>query len=99
REASAPRPAPPPREVPAPAGAIETRRPVIIEDAVASDLVPPEWSRTFGLRSTMVVPLIRQDEIIGVMSLDYCERLGAYAPWQVKLAVAIAGQLVLSLEN
>jgi GAF domain-containing protein/anti-sigma regulatory factor (Ser/Thr protein kinase) len=88
-----------PLEVPAHVRAMETRRPVIIEDAAASDLVPEEWTRTFGLRSTMVVPLIRQDEIIGVMSLDYCGRPGAYAPWQVKLAVAIAGQLVLSLEN
>jgi GAF domain-containing protein/CheY-like chemotaxis protein len=89
----------PPREVPIHARAIETRRPVVIEDAVASDLVPVEWPRIFGLRSTMVVPLIRQDEIIGVMSLDYCARPGHYAPWQVNLAVAIAGQLVLSLEN
>jgi len=88
-----------PREVPVHARAIETRRPVLIEDVVSSDLVPREWSRTYGLRSTMVVPLIRQDEIIGVMSLDYCERPGTYAPWQAKLAVAIAGQLVLSLEN
>src|SRR4029453_11261828 len=55
---------PPPREVPIHARAIETRRPVVIEDAVASDLVPVEWPRIFGLRSTMVVPLIRQDEII-----------------------------------
>jgi GAF domain-containing protein len=85
--------------VPAHLRAIETRRPVLIEDAVTSDLIPAEWSRTFGLRSTMVVPLIRQYEIIGVMSLDYCERSGTYAPWQVNLAVAIAGQLVLSLEN
>ena len=88
-----------PRRVPAHARAIETRRPVLIEDASTSDLVPPEWSRTYGLRSTMVVPLIRQDEIIGVVSLDYCGRPGTYAPWQIKLAVAIAGQLVLSLEN
>ena len=88
-----------PHRVPVHARAIETRRPVVIEDATTSDLVPPEWSRTYGLRSTMVVPLIRQDEIIGVVSLDYCDRPGTYAPWQVKLAVAIAGQLVLSLEN
>ncbi|HKZ04317.1 MAG TPA: GAF domain-containing protein [Methylomirabilota bacterium] len=89
----------PPRDVPVHLRAIETRRPVVIEDAVASELVPAEWPRMFGLRSTMVVPLIRQDEIIGVMSLDYCDRPGRYAPWQVDLAVAIAGQLVLSLEN
>lgn len=89
----------PPREAPVNVRAIETRRPVVVEDAVASDLVPVEWSRTYGVRSTMVVPLIRQDEIIGVMTLDFCERPGTYAPWQVNLAVAIAGQLVLSLEN
>ena len=47
----------------------------------------------------MTVPLIRQDEVIGVMGLDHTERVTPFEPWQVDLAMAIAGQLALSLAN
>jgi len=86
-------------EVPANARARETRRPVVVNDARASDLMPREWLETFGLQSYLVVPMIRQDQVIGVMTLDYCERPTPFEPSQVDLALTIAGQLVLSLEN
>ncbi len=78
---------------------VDTRRPVIVPDASASDLIPPEWVEVFGVKSTMTVPLIRQDEVIGVMALDHTEQVTAFEPWQVDLAMAIAGQLALSLAN
>ncbi|MBI4635344.1 MAG: GAF domain-containing protein [Candidatus Rokubacteria bacterium] len=89
----------PPRQVPAHARAIESRRPVIIEDTAETDLIPREWVDTFGLRSYMVVPMVRQDQVIGVMNLDYCDRVTPFREWQVDLAMAIAGQLALSIEN
>ncbi len=72
---------------------------MIVPDATTSELVPPEWVELFQLKSTMTVPLIRQDEVIGVMSLDHTERATPFEPWQVDLAMAIAGQLALSLAN
>jgi GAF domain-containing protein len=78
---------------------VETRRPVIVPDTATSELVPPEWVEVFQLKSTMTVPLIRQDEVIGVMGLDHTERATDFEPWQVDLAMAIAGQLALSLAN
>ncbi|HUP36177.1 MAG TPA: GAF domain-containing protein [Candidatus Limnocylindria bacterium] len=78
---------------------VETRRPVIVPDTSLSDLVPAEWMEVFQLKSTMTVPLIRQDEVIGVMGLDHTERATPFEPWQVDLAMAIAGQLALSLAN
>ncbi|HXA95814.1 MAG TPA: GAF domain-containing protein, partial [Candidatus Dormibacteraeota bacterium] len=78
---------------------VETRRPVIVPDVSASELVPPAWVEAFGVKSTMAVPLIRQDQVIGVMIVDYIERPTAFEPWQVDLAMAIAGQLALSLTN
>src|SRR5262249_39422061 len=56
-----------PRDVPAHARAIETRRPVVIDDTSATTLIPREWIETFEHKSYMVVPLIRQDTVIGVM--------------------------------
>jgi GAF domain-containing protein/ActR/RegA family two-component response regulator len=78
---------------------IETRRPVIVPDAQASDLIPPGWLEVSGMKSTMLVPLIRQDEVVGVIALDYMERPTPFETWQVDLAMAIAGQLALSLAN
>ncbi len=79
--------------------AIETRRPVILDDVSVSELTPPEWVEAFNVKSTMAVPLIRQDQVIGVMIVDYTERATPFEPWQVNLAMAIAGQLALSLTN
>ena len=79
--------------------AVQTRRPVIVPDASASDLVPASWVEAFGVKSTMAVPLIRQDEVIGVMILEHVERVVPFEPWQVDLAMAVAGQLALSLTN
>ena len=89
----------PPRNAPINAQAIETRRPVIVDDVTASDLVPREWIEAFGHKSLMVVPLIRQEHVIGVVTLDYVERVTRFAPWQVSLATAIARRLSLAIEN
>ena len=88
-----------PLEVPVHARAFATRRPVVIDDAEASDLIPARWRQSYGLKSCMAVPLLRGDELIGIMNLDCCDRWITFAPWQVDLAMAIAGQLALSLEN
>jgi len=88
-----------PRSVPIHAQAIETRRPVIVADASDTDLIPPRWIELFNIKSYMVVPLIRQDEVIGVMTLDYTERVTPFEPWQHDLGMAIGNQVALALEN
>jgi GAF domain-containing protein/CheY-like chemotaxis protein len=88
-----------PHEVPAEARAIETRAPVIVPDATRTDQIPRAWVEAFGHKSYMVVPILRQDELIGLMTLDYVHAVTPFEPWQVELAQAIAGQLALSLEN
>src|SRR5207249_7328433 len=47
----------------------------------------------------MIVPLIRQGRVMGAIQLDYTDRQPPWEPWQADLAVTIAGQLALSLEN
>jgi GAF domain-containing protein/CheY-like chemotaxis protein/anti-sigma regulatory factor (Ser/Thr protein kinase) len=89
----------PAREAAGQAQAIATRRPVIIDDAARSDLVPSLWTEAYGVKSCMLVPLLRQDSVMGLMNLDYSERVTPFEPWQTDLAMAIAGQLALSLEN
>ena len=88
-----------PGEVPLHARAIETRAPVAVEDVAGSDAVPGAWAAVYGMRACLAVPLLRQDRVIGVMSLDYCDRPRPFADWQRDLAMAVGGQLALALEN
>jgi len=89
----------PARDVPGHAQAVATRRPVIVDDAATSDLIPSHWIEAYGVKSCMLVPLLRQDNVIGLMNLDYHEHAMSFQPWQADLAMAIASQLALSLEN
>jgi GAF domain-containing protein/CheY-like chemotaxis protein len=88
-----------PSEVPAYAQLLSTLRPVVIPDVDQTDLVPREWAESFGFKACMLVPLIRQRRVMGVIQLDYTERLAPWEAWQADLAVTIAGQLALSLDN
>ena len=86
-------------QMPAHARAVATRAPVVVDDTAQSDLVPREWVRAYSLRACLFVPLIRQDQVIGLMSLDYCEERRAFQPAQINLAMTIAAQLALALDN
>ncbi|HEU5323890.1 MAG TPA: methyl-accepting chemotaxis protein [Methylomirabilota bacterium] len=86
-------------EFPAYAEAIRAARPILIEDAAASALVPDWWVRTFSLKSVMVVPLLRQERVVGVLQVDTCKEACALGPEQLSLAVTIASQVTLTIEN
>jgi GAF domain-containing protein len=88
-----------PAKIPAHARAIATRAPVVISDAADTTLIPREWVETYGLRSSMFVPLLRQDAVMGIMHLDYNRRRGAFSPRQINLAMAIAAQFAFALDN
>ncbi|MGH7308456.1 MAG: GAF domain-containing protein, partial [Candidatus Rokuibacteriota bacterium] len=89
-----------PADVPARARAMETRGPVIVEDASSrAEQLPLEWVETFRQKSCLLVPLIHQNQVIGLLTLDYCERVTPFQSSQVALAAAIAGQLALALET
>jgi GAF domain-containing protein len=92
-------PAGPPSAIPANAQVIETRQPLLIEDCATSPLIPAGWVATFGLKACLIVPMLRQDRVIGVLTLDYCDRHGVFQDWQRDLGLAIAGQIALALEN
>ncbi len=92
-------PAGPLAAIPANAQVLQTRQPLLIEDCATSPLIPAEWVAAFGLRACLIVPMLRQDRVIGVMTLDYCDRPGRFQDWQHDLALAIAGQIALALEN
>jgi signal transduction histidine kinase len=85
-------------EIPALALAVRRAAPVVIEDAQSSPLVSRWWAETFMLRSVLVVPLIRQDRVIGVLHLDKADT-AAVGPAQLSLAVKIAAQVALAVDT
>jgi GAF domain-containing protein/CheY-like chemotaxis protein len=89
----------PPDAIPANAQVIDTRQPLLIDDCATSPLIPAAWVEAFGLRACLIVPMLRQERVIGVMTLDYCDRPARFQDWQRDLSLAIAGQIALALEN
>ena len=88
-----------PADVPAYSQLMSTLRPVVIPDVAQTQLLPRDWVEGFGFKTCMIVPLIRQGRVIGAIQLDYTDRQPPWEPWQADLAVTIAGQLALALDN
>jgi signal transduction histidine kinase len=86
-------------EVPAHAQAIRLKEPVLVENAQESDLLAPYWVKTFGIRAALVVPLIAKDEVIGTLTIDDSRETRRWNTARVDLAMTIAAQVALSVEN
>ncbi|MBI4254904.1 MAG: GAF domain-containing protein [Candidatus Rokubacteria bacterium] len=79
--------------------AMRTRRPVAIEDAARSPLVPRHWVQEFGCRSLLVVPLVCHDDVIGTLTLDRTDAPHAWSREQIDMATTIADQAAVAIEN
>ncbi|MBI5629043.1 MAG: GAF domain-containing protein, partial [Candidatus Rokubacteria bacterium] len=66
--------------VPAYVRMIERKAPVIIPDATATDLIPRQWVEVFGLKSYLLVPLIRKERVIGALGLDHHTEVKGFTP-------------------
>lgn len=78
--------------------AIHEQRPLFIPDASASSL-PRHWIEPFGVKSVLVAPLIIKEQVIGLMALDHVDEGWEFTARQVDLAMAIAAQAAIAIEN
>lgn len=85
-------------EIPALMEAIRLAAPVVVPDARVSPLVPDWWAETFSLRTVLIVPLIRQGEVIGALHLDRADR-APVGERELALARTIAAQVSLAVET
>ncbi len=79
------------------ASILERRQPLILDDTQISYAAfrHPPHDR---VRGWMGVPIIVQDRLIGLITLD-SERPGRFTPEHARLAVAFADQVAIALEN
>ncbi len=77
---------------------IHERRPLFVSDTSVSSL-PRHWIEPFGVKSVLVVPLVSKARVIGVMALDHVEEGQEFTEEQVNLAMAIAAQAAVAIEN
>lgn len=85
-------------EFPVFAETVHLRTPIVVNEPDSARL--PAELRQLGLQEFLVVPLIRQDEVIGMMALDNeGPRPRPVKPLQVEMATTIASQVALVFEN
>jgi PAS domain S-box-containing protein len=86
---------------------MRTRAPLIIDDVRADtpltrafqNLAYGQITTTFGyIRSWLGVPLLVQDHMIGMLTLDH-DQPGHYRPRHADLALTIANQAAIAIEN
>jgi len=85
-------------QVPEAQRAIRERQPTFIPDAPASSL-PRPLIEPFDIRSVLLVPLVSKERVIGLMAFDRIAEGEDFTTEQVNLAMAIAAQAVVAVEN
>ena len=79
--------------------AIRTKSPVIVEDTLESSLIARYWYDAYGVRAFLLVPLIRQDEVVGTLSVDQTDGPYKWDQAQIDLAMTIANHAALVVDN
>ena len=77
------------------------RRPIHVADLQTASEAYPEGSaiaREFGHRTILAIPLVRQDALLGVISLRR-NRIEPFSERQVALVTTFADQAVIAIEN
>ncbi|MBU0702677.1 MAG: GAF domain-containing protein, partial [Chloroflexi bacterium] len=77
---------------------IRERQPLFIPDASASSL-PKLLIEPFGVKSVLLVPLISKERVVALMALDRVDVDQEFTSEQVNLAMAIAVQAMVAIEN
>ena len=79
--------------------AVLARGPVPVADAGSDVRVPRQWVEGFHLHALLVVPLLRMGRPVGMLVLDYAADSGEDPAHHAPLAVALAEQVALALQN
>jgi PAS domain S-box-containing protein len=74
------------------------RHPMLVGRDAMTDL-PADWSDRLGVKGLLAIPLISKDRVSGLMTLEHFETDRQITDDQVDLAVTIASQVSVAIEN
>lgn len=86
-------------DMPLLAATAERRSPIVLDNPVASPLVPPRWVEVCHVKSLISVPLMWQNSVIGALVLHRMGATKGFTDSQVHLASTIASQVAMAIEN
>ena len=78
---------------------LDHRAPLVIEDALNSELVNPYYARLFGIRALLALPLLADDQPIGVVILAQRERTRSFTADEVQRTNGLAHQAAIAIKN
>ena len=70
-----------------------------VPDGAASPFVPADLMRRMEVRSAMLVPIYRRDELIAVLVSGYRTRTGPFSSRQRRVALGFAHAAAIAIEN
>ncbi len=79
--------------------AIETKKPVVIDDAFTDERVNRVHMKKWGVRSVLVVPLVTEDEAIGVLFFNQHKAGTPFTKAHVDFANRLASSVSLAVRN
>jgi len=79
--------------------AVEWEKPIVVEDAKSSPLVPGWWAKTFDTKSLVLYPLRVKDKTIGAMTVDTSHDNVSFPQEEVETLAAVAQQAAIIIEN
>ena len=79
--------------------AVQTKLPVVIDDAFNDERFNREHLQKWGVRSVLVVPLIIKGEARGVIFFNYQQSQNFFTDYQIDFAVKLSASLSLAMQN
>jgi signal transduction histidine kinase len=74
-------------------------RPIVIDDANTTDIIPQEFVQKLGIRSSLAVPIMYAGQPIGVLRVDDRERTYRFNDELVQWVQLLAEQLAVVIQN
>ena len=78
--------------------AVEERRGLEVKDAETDEHLSAIARATNQLRSILVVPLARQEGVVGALTVGFCDA-HEFSPEELPLLTTIGGQIAIALQN
>jgi signal transduction histidine kinase/CheY-like chemotaxis protein len=75
------------------------RRPILVNNCATTDLIPKKYVELYQLKSTLAVPMLRQDSTWGVVRIDDKNSYNAFHEDDIEYFSMLADQFTVAIEN